>query len=131
MHCEDLGQGVDYILTRDAPIQHPSQVFSDALVHDRQPLQLATARRSITHEVPTQYVIRSLRPPPVTAVGTRVPPSQDPHQPAEAGPQSRLYRVASSSENSFQPLSGHQDSLTRTLNQYLGRRSIPQRKLNR
>jgi len=40
-------------------------------------------------------------------------PSQGPHQPAEAGPRSALHCVASSSENPFQLLSRHEDSLTR------------------
>jgi len=40
--------------------------------------------------------------------------SQGPIQPADAGPQSALHCVASSSEKPFKPHKGHKDSLTRT-----------------
>jgi hypothetical protein len=45
--------------------------LAGVLVHNRQPLQLATARCPVEHEVPAPHVIRSLRPPSVTAIDAR------------------------------------------------------------
>jgi hypothetical protein len=59
-HREELGQRVDHVLTRDATVDLQRQAFPRVLVDDREPLELASARRVIKHEVPTPDVVLAL-----------------------------------------------------------------------
>src|ERR1700722_9754931 len=69
-HPKQLGQRVDHILARDAASHLQGQTFARILIHDRQPLELAPARRVIEHKVPAPHVISVLRSAMNTAVLT-------------------------------------------------------------
>ena len=86
-HREQFGERVDHILARDASVHLQAQALAGVLVHDRQPLQLATAGRPVEHEVPAPHVVGRLGPSPKASIGTR----------SQTTPFSLLYRH-------FQPL---------------------------
>src|ERR1700735_2367828 len=53
-------QRVDHVLARDAAVDLQGQALPRMLVDDRQPFELAPARRVVEHEVPGPNVILGL-----------------------------------------------------------------------
>src|SRR5881628_1118680 len=58
------------VLGGEASRHHQGQTFARVLVHDRQPLQRPSTRRTVEDEIPGPHVVGMLGPTSRTGVGT-------------------------------------------------------------